>query len=252
MAQAALEIGKAYTLTPAQLVALAGTTSTMAAFSTTAAKLPTGMTIARSSLAGTPTAFAGGEYVRLVDGHGNPGLVIYLVPVAVEVTPAPPVFTDPPGVQLPEVEGVVYMVTGEPAPGVEVVVTAAPAPGYAFPAEAVTSWAHTFDALPEPYPNAQAVAAFTGQGEDAAVVALAGEHLPVITAMARAYTRGNGFTAGQPNDEIGAVIVAATARLMANPEQLRYRVGDVSYQSAFQGWTLAEQAVLNRYRKRAA
>ena len=38
---------------------------------------------------------------------------------------------------------------------------------------------------------------------------------------------------------------------MGNPDQLKYRVGDVSYQSAFEGWTLAETFVLNRYRKEA-
>lgn len=100
-------------------------------------------------------------------------------------------------------------------------------------------------------PTAQDVADFLGQGDDATVVALAGEHLPIITAMATAYTRGRGFTEGEPNAEIAAVITTATARLMANPDQLQYRVGNVSYQSSFQGWTLAETFVLNRFRKKA-
>ena len=100
-------------------------------------------------------------------------------------------------------------------------------------------------------PTPQDVADFLGQGDDSTVVALAGEHLPIITAMARAYTRGNGFTGSEPNEEISAVLVAATARLMGNPDQLEYRVGNVSFQSSFQGWNLAEQFVLNRYRKRA-
>lgn len=100
-------------------------------------------------------------------------------------------------------------------------------------------------------PTPQDVAAFLGQGDDDTVLALAGESLPIITAMAQAYTRGNGFTAGEPNEEIAAVITTATARLMGNPDQTQYRVGDVSYQSAFTGWTLAETFVLNRYRKRA-
>ena len=51
------------------------------------------------------------------------------------------------------------------------------------------------------------------------------------------------------------MIVTASARLAANGEQLRRkRVDDVEYDytlgSSF-GWTLAEQIVLNRYRKRA-
>lgn len=100
-------------------------------------------------------------------------------------------------------------------------------------------------------PTAQDVADFLGQGDDQTVLALAGEHLPIITAMARAYTRGNGFDDTEPNDEITAVITTATARLMANPDQLQYRVGNVSFQSSFAGWTLAETFVLNRYRKKA-
>ena len=95
------------------------------------------------------------------------------------------------------------------------------------------------------------IADFLGQGDDQTVIALAGEALPVITAMAHAYTRGNGFTDGEPNNEIAAVITTATARLIANPDQVQYRVGNVSFQSSFQGWTLAETFVLNRYRKRA-
>lgn len=101
---------------------------------------------------------------------------------------------------------------------------------------------------------AQDIAAFLGQGDDDTVLALAEQALPVIRAMAFAYTRGRGFVdndAMHPNLEVAAVITTATARLMSNPEQLKYRVGDVSYQSAFEGWTLAETFVLNRYRKKA-
>ena len=99
-------------------------------------------------------------------------------------------------------------------------------------------------------PTAQDVADFLGQGDDPTVLALAGEHLPIITAMASAYTRGVGFTAGEPNEEISAVITTATARLMANPDQVQYKLGNMSFQSFFNGWTLAETFVLNRYRKR--
>lgn len=100
----------------------------------------------------------------------------------------------------------------------------------------------------------QDVADFIGQGDDDTVVALAGQHVQIITAMAQAYTRGNGFDDahdGHPNDDVAAVIITATARLMANPDQTNYRVGNISYQSHFQGWTLAETFVLNRYRKTA-
>lgn len=97
----------------------------------------------------------------------------------------------------------------------------------------------------------QDVADFIGQGDDDTVVALAGQHLQIVKAMAMAYTRGNGFKDGEPNDDVAAVLVTATARLMGNPDQTNYRVGNISYQSHFTGWTLAETFVLNRYRKTA-
>ena len=77
-----------------------------------------------------------------------------------------------------------------------------------------------------------------------------------MTVLAKSYTRGNGFTDNEPNEEIAAVIVTASARLAANGEQLsRKRVDDVEYEfaalrAAF-SWSLAEQLVLNRYRVRA-
>ena len=77
--------------------------------------------------------------------------------------------------------------------------------------------------------------------------------IPIITVMARAYTRGRGFDDdGDPSDEVAAVIATASARLAANPTGLQSkRIDDVEYRyslaSSF-SWTLAEQAVLNRYR----
>lgn len=100
-------------------------------------------------------------------------------------------------------------------------------------------------------PTAQDVADFLGQGASPEVVALAGEHLPIITAMARAYTRGRGFTEDGAAEDIGAVITTATARLMAHPTQLEQRVGETFTRQGFSGWTLAELGVLNAYRRRA-
>lgn len=100
-------------------------------------------------------------------------------------------------------------------------------------------------------PDGQAVAAFLGQGDDATLVALAGQHADIVTAMAQAYTRGGGFTNGDPNDEISAVITTAAARLVANPEQIATTTGSVAVNGGFSGWTLAELFVLNRYRKKA-
>lgn len=79
--------------------------------------------------------------------------------------------------------------------------------------------------------------------------------VPLITTMAKAYTRGQGFDGDEPNPEIAAVITTASARLAANPKQLGNTdtAGPFSETvvGGFNGWTLAEQFVLNRYRKRA-
>ena len=102
-------------------------------------------------------------------------------------------------------------------------------------------------------PTADDVAAFLGRSGDAATVALAHEHLPVITAMVKAYTRARGFVDGVPGDDLAAVIVSATARSVANPEHtISQETGPFSIrQGIFQGWTLPELAILHRYRKRA-
>ena len=104
---------------------------------------------------------------------------------------------------------------------------------------------------PDPPAVGQRVADFLGQGDDAGIVALAGEIVPVVTELARAYTRDRGFTAGEPNANIAAVIVTASARLTANPEQLSTDIGSESIRGGFNGWTLAERAALDRYRVKA-
>jgi hypothetical protein len=76
--------------------------------------------------------------------------------------------------------------------------------------------------------------------------------VPLIRSIAKSYTRSRGFDEDDaPNAEIAAVITTASARLFANPEQLPYDVGAVSMRGGFNGFNLAELAVLNRYRKRA-
>ncbi|PND58129.1 hypothetical protein CRM90_09080 [Mycobacterium sp. ENV421] len=97
----------------------------------------------------------------------------------------------------------------------------------------------------------QDVADFLGAGDDSTLVTLAGEHVAIMTALARSYTRGRGFAGTDPADDIAAVITTATARLVANPEQLSSDIGAVSLRGGWQGWNLAEQIVLNRYRVRA-
>lgn len=97
----------------------------------------------------------------------------------------------------------------------------------------------------------QTVADFLGRGDDPTLVALAGQHVVIVTALARSYTRDQGFTNDEPAEDIAAVITTAAARLLANPEQIAVDVGAVSIRGGFQGWSLAELFVLNRYRKRA-
>ncbi|GAA1663730.1 hypothetical protein GCM10010977_02560 [Citricoccus zhacaiensis] len=101
-------------------------------------------------------------------------------------------------------------------------------------------------------PTGADVAAFLGAADDTELTALADEHVAVVTTMVRAYTRGGGFAAGTPNDELAAVITTATARLVANPEQVGYSVGSVRQDAGFKGFSLAETFVLNRYRRRSA
>lgn len=84
---------------------------------------------------------------------------------------------------------------------------------------------------------------------------LADAAVPLVTAFAKAYTRGRGFDAGQPNEEIAAVITTAAARLGSNTGQTATSRTDgtttTEQRTWFTGWTLAELYVLNRYRKRA-
>ena len=103
------------------------------------------------------------------------------------------------------------------------------------------------------YADGYAVAAFLGRGSDDTLVALAEEHVAILTAMARAYTRDRGFaTTGEPLDDVAAVIITATARLLANPGQIGNTAGPFTVAGGFTGWSLAETFVLNRYRKRSA
>lgn len=130
--------------------------------------------------------------------------------------------------------------------------------GYMTPAE-LAAW----EAGQNPGPGPQLgltgadVAAFMGQGDDAELVALADRHVAIVTELARAYTRGNGFDGageGDPLPDVAAVITMATARLVNNPEQNK-REQYEDYQvtpTAFVGWSLVETLVLNRYRKRSS
>lgn len=79
--------------------------------------------------------------------------------------------------------------------------------------------------------------------------------VPLVTELAKSYTKGRGFVGPVPTRDIAAVIVTAAARLADNGAQRRRtRVDDVEYDHGNQPafcWSLAEQIVLNRYRVRA-
>lgn len=79
--------------------------------------------------------------------------------------------------------------------------------------------------------------------------------LSVVTAMASAYTRGQGFTDGVPNGDVRAAILSAAARLVADPVQITdsESMGPfrVSYAEHSAQWSTAELYVLNRYRQNA-
>lgn len=113
------------------------------------------------------------------------------------------------------------------------------------------------DPDPEPEPEtsalALAVAKFLDGDDDPDLVALAEEHSAVMVALVRAYTRGRGFdTEGAPLDDVHAVILTATARLVANPEQVDAYTGGAGVRGGFVGFSLPEQIVLNTYRRRSA
>jgi hypothetical protein len=101
-------------------------------------------------------------------------------------------------------------------------------------------------------PDTAALSDFVGH----AVTTARGEAvLSVVTALASAYKRGEGFTAGKPNSDVRAVILTASARLPKDPSQViadkRKGPFSVSYRTGVDGWSTAELYVLNRYRERA-
>lgn len=94
------------------------------------------------------------------------------------------------------------------------------------------------------------VTAFLGQSAlDTRFQAQATEVIATIAHMVHEYTRGRGFVEGVPSDGIKRVIVSASARLLANPEQIQFQTGIVVLRGAFDGWTSLEKTILNSYRK---
>lgn len=74
----------------------------------------------------------------------------------------------------------------------------------------------------------------------------------VISEMAKDYTRGKGFSGTEPLPTVQKVIVLASARLLANPEQIEFQTGSVAIRGAFDGWNPLEKTLLNSIRKAAS
>lgn len=75
----------------------------------------------------------------------------------------------------------------------------------------------------------------------------------VVASLAKSYTRGNGFTDGEPADDLRSVIMLASTRLLRDKGIAAESMGpfSVTYRGGFDGWTAGELMVLNRYRARA-
>lgn len=92
-----------------------------------------------------------------------------------------------------------------------------------------------------------------GQGDAAQVDTI----LNVACQMVYGYTRGRGFESITPtvwcDEAIAAVIVSCAARLLHNPTLDRLQTAGPfsNTPGVFNGWTLAELAILNNYRVRA-
>jgi hypothetical protein len=98
-------------------------------------------------------------------------------------------------------------------------------------------------------PTGVDVAAFLGASSDTALVTRATATVLVVARLAKRHTRGNGFQSSTSvAAEIAAVITTATARLVANPEQIDSQVGTVSVRGGFRGWSLVERLVLDDFR----
>ena len=111
------------------------------------------------------------------------------------------------------------------------------------------------------YPSLAArVVAFMGRTGDTALEALADDHVGVVSEYVNAYVRGNGpvrngLGLGELDfpPDLAAVVVTATARLLNNPAQLESESADgYATRGNFSSFSLAEQAILHRYRRRAA
>ena len=100
-----------------------------------------------------------------------------------------------------------------------------------------------------PTPTSDDLATYIGNPVNAAQAAAV---IGVVKARVNAWTRGVGFTNGEPNDELSAVIRSTSARLLINPQGVtRSEMGALTVQFGADGFSIPEQGILNRYRKMA-
>lgn len=191
----------------------------------------------------------------------------------VSIVPPEPTITDT-YYTLPDTEGVMWEVNGDTVAAgtypvtptdsdVTVTILAVAGEGYVFdpPAEPVT---HTWKAptgtdenwaWPEEITAGGKLVARWLKWDTEQQQLECSLYYDTVRAYVWAYTRGNGFDDHmEPAMPLQRVIVSAAARLSYNPEYVnRWQVSQESeVMSVFNGFNLAEQAILNRYRRRWA
>lgn len=117
--------------------------------------------------------------------------------------------------------------------------------------------------VPEDLPISELAAdvvTFMGREGDTWLAGLAAQHVPIMAELVNAYVRGRGpirtgLGLGEFNfpPDLRAVVITASARLLTNPAQLESESSDgYAARGSFSSFSLAEQAVLHRYRRRVA
>nr|WP_300147223.1 hypothetical protein [Propionicimonas sp.] len=106
-------------------------------------------------------------------------------------------------------------------------------------------------------PYATGAAEWMGRPDDAALIARAGAVLPHVLQLIRGYTRGRGFPnedAWECPSDIQVVVYSVIARVLANPDGLQKTTVTGPFTETVAGWqgfTLMERQILDRYRVKA-
>lgn len=192
--------------------------------------LPEGLTLSDGTVTGTPTA--AGEWSGAYSGTTSDG-----APVTGAITWQ---VAEPPVPETPEDPG-----TDTGGGGTD--------PGSGDPTTDPEEWARLMAADPQAefVVDALVPRALRYVERTADDAAGSREHVLTVLEYVKAYTRGRGFTGYIPHRSLAAVIVAASGRLITNPEQVAYyQTGDYSERPAvLAGWTTAELGVLRRFRQ---